>query len=166
MLSITTDPDGPWTAQQARNPLVDLDDRTDDFRFVIRDRARQFTAPFDAVFSATGIQVVKIPPRCPRANAHADGNSAGAVRDGSIERSPTQAVSVVAQWILLHPLVRVHSLDMKCGTSTEPSNARQPPVAHTVLTQHTRTVNTDPSTAGTCAARKVMVAGGARVSPC
>ncbi|WP_324187550.1 integrase core domain-containing protein [Actinokineospora iranica] len=38
----------------------------------MRDRAGQFTTSFDAVFSATGIQIGKIPPRCPRANAHAE----------------------------------------------------------------------------------------------
>jgi putative transposase len=72
ILGTTTNPDGTWTTQQARNLLMNLDDRTDDFRLFIRDRAGQFTASFDAVFSATGTQVVKTPPRCPRANTHAE----------------------------------------------------------------------------------------------
>jgi transposase InsO family protein len=72
ILGTTTNPDGPWTTQQARNLLADLGDRTSDFRFLIRDRAGQFTTAFDTVLADTGIQVVKIPPRCPKANAYAE----------------------------------------------------------------------------------------------
>jgi transposase len=43
ILGATTNPDGPRTTQQARNLLMDLTDRADDFRFPIRDRAGQFT---------------------------------------------------------------------------------------------------------------------------
>jgi hypothetical protein len=42
---------------------MDLDDRTATFRFLVRDRAGQFTASFDAVLAGTGIDAVKIPPR-------------------------------------------------------------------------------------------------------
>ncbi|GGP87213.1 hypothetical protein GCM10010185_71230 [Saccharothrix coeruleofusca] len=61
ILGTTTNPNGPWTTQQARNLLMDLGDRADDFRFLTRDRAGQYTTSFDAVFSDAGIQVVKIP---------------------------------------------------------------------------------------------------------
>jgi len=71
ILGITASPDGPWTVQQIRNLLMDMGDRAADFRFLVRDRAGQFTASFDAVLADAGIQAVEIPPRSPRANAHA-----------------------------------------------------------------------------------------------
>ena len=43
ILGTTTNPDGPWTTQQARNFLIELDDRAREFRFLVRDRASQFT---------------------------------------------------------------------------------------------------------------------------
>ena len=53
---------GPWTTQQIRNVLMDLGDHAADFRFLVRDRAGQFTASFDTVLADAGIQAVKIPP--------------------------------------------------------------------------------------------------------
>jgi transposase InsO family protein len=72
ILGITANPNGPWTVQQIRNLLMDLGERAADFRFLVRDRAGQFTASFDALLADAGIEAVKIPPRSPKANAYAE----------------------------------------------------------------------------------------------
>src|SRR5271169_766445 len=65
ILGITANPDGPWTVQQIRNLLMNLGDHAAGFRFLVRDRAGQFTEAFDAVLADAGIEAVKIPPRSP-----------------------------------------------------------------------------------------------------
>jgi len=63
VLGVTAHPDGAWTVQQARNLLMDLGERAAEFRFLVRDRAGQFTEVFDATLAGAGIEVVKIPPQ-------------------------------------------------------------------------------------------------------
>jgi hypothetical protein len=72
ILGTTSRPTGAWTTQRARNLLMDLDDRVATFRFLVRDRASRFTTAFDAVLAGAGIDTVRIPPRCPRANCFAE----------------------------------------------------------------------------------------------
>jgi transposase InsO family protein len=72
LVGVTAHPAGTWVSQVARHVLMDLDGHVDRFRFLIRDRDTKFTAGFDAVLAAAGIETIKIPPRAPRANACAE----------------------------------------------------------------------------------------------
>ena len=68
----TTNPDGRWIAQQARNLAVDLAERSQPLRFLIRDRDTKFSAAFDEVFRTEGAKVIRTPVRAPNANAYAE----------------------------------------------------------------------------------------------
>jgi putative transposase len=69
LAGITANPDGAWTTRAARNVLMDLGQCATTVKFLIRDRAGQFTSSFDAVFTAEGIRILASPPQAPIANA-------------------------------------------------------------------------------------------------
>ena len=66
---VTAHPTAAWTVQQARNLALTLDERSKDFRFLIRDRSSNFTASFDAVFQAAGTTILRTAVQAPRMNA-------------------------------------------------------------------------------------------------
>jgi hypothetical protein len=72
ILGVTLAPTGEWTAQQARNLIMDLGKQAHRVKFMIRDRGSNYTAAFDAVLAGAGIRTVLCSVRTPRMNARAE----------------------------------------------------------------------------------------------
>jgi hypothetical protein len=93
-LACTGNPDTAWMLQQARNLLMNLDDRDRQVRFLVHDRDSKFSAAFDAVFTSDGVRIIRTPVRAPNANAHVE-RWVGSVRwsQGSAVASATMRVN-------------------------------------------------------------------------
>jgi transposase InsO family protein len=70
-VACTSNPDGAWVAQQARNLLMQLGDRQS-YRVLIHDRDRKFSHAFDHVFRSEGFKVIRTPVKAPNANAYGE----------------------------------------------------------------------------------------------
>ncbi len=68
----TAHPNGDWVTQQARNLSWRIGDGALSPKILIRDRDSKFVPSFDEIFRSEGIEMVKTPPRSPRANAVAE----------------------------------------------------------------------------------------------
>ena len=60
-VACTRKPDTAWMTQQARNLLMDLDDRSRRPRFLIHDRDKKFSRAFDGIFRGEGIEILRTP---------------------------------------------------------------------------------------------------------
>jgi putative transposase len=69
LAGVTSNPDGGWVTQQARNFFLAAAEGGQRLRFVLRDRDAKFCRGFHDVFRA---EVVVTPVQAPNANAYAE----------------------------------------------------------------------------------------------
>jgi putative transposase len=67
-IASTSNPDGRWVTQQARNLVMQLGDEHP-FRFLVHDRDTKFTHAFNEIFRTEGIKMIRTPIQAPNANA-------------------------------------------------------------------------------------------------
>ena len=96
---------------------MDLGTKMDTLRFLIRDRDSKYILAFDGVFDAEGIQIVKTPPRAPRANAICE-RVVGTLRRELLDRililGPGHLRRVLAEYTIHYNTRRPHqSLDQR-----------------------------------------------------
>src|SRR6266550_2714768 len=111
ILGVTLHPTGEWTAQQARNLIMDLDEQADRVRFMIRDRGSNFTTAFDAVLADAGIRTVLCNIRTPRMNAIAERWIGGCRRellDRALVWNQAQLRQILRQYETHHNQHRPH----------------------------------------------------------
>ncbi len=70
-VACSSNPNGHWVAQQARNLVMEFGDEQP-FRFLVHDRDAKFSHAFDEVFRSEGIKVIRTPVQALNANAHAE----------------------------------------------------------------------------------------------
>ena len=139
-IAVTSNPNGPWVTQQARNLLMDLEDRRQPARFIIHDRDTKFSRAFDAVFEGAGMNVIRTPIQAPNANAYIE-RWVGTARRECLDRllifGRRQLEHVLAVFVRHYNEQRPHrALALRApDTSTAPPARGDPCVTVTTVTR-------------------------------
>ncbi|MFA5788017.1 MAG: integrase core domain-containing protein [Actinomycetota bacterium] len=124
---VTTNPGRAWVAQQARNFLMALEERSRSFRFLIRDRDTKFTSGFDGAFACEGVKIIRTPVQAPNANAVSE-RRVRSLRHECLDRilivSRRQLESLLRVYVSHHNGHRPHR-----ALQFQPPGASQPVVA-------------------------------------
>jgi putative transposase len=103
----TSHPTAAWTTQQLRHALPG----DHPYRYLLHDRDSIFSADLDATMGRLGLEVLKSPPRCPKANAFCE-RVIGTLRreclDWIIPLTEGQIGAVVREWVAHYNRARPH----------------------------------------------------------
>jgi putative transposase len=111
ILGVTLHPSGEWTAQQARNLMMDLGEQAQRVTFMIRDHGSNYTAAFDAVLADAGIRTVLCNIQTPRMNSIAERWIGGCRRellDRTLIWNQTHLRQILRQYETQHNQHRPH----------------------------------------------------------
>jgi putative transposase len=133
-LACTSNPNTAWMLQQARNLLMELDDRDRQVRFLIHDRDAKFPRAFDALLGIEEIKVIRTPVQAPNANAHME-RWVGSVRRECLDRllivGRRQLEHVLRVYIHHYNRQRPHrALDLRPPDASAPSPVRTESTPH------------------------------------
>ena len=172
LVGIAAHPTGASVAQQARNLLMDLDEHGYRYRYLIRHRDAKFTTAFDAVFTAAGINIMKIPPRASQANAYAE-RWVRTVRaeclDWTLAWNERQLHRMLIEYLRQHNTVRPHrSLEPAATTPRSSADAGRAGRPRGVGATSRRAGRSDPGIPPRCLIYMSTAAGliSGVVSPC
>ena len=102
---------GAWAAQQARNLAWQLQEAEVKPRFLIHDRDANFSAGFDAVFQAEGLEVIRTPCGHPMPNAVMEreiGSTRRECLDWLLIHSRRHLDRVMKEWVEHYNRARPH----------------------------------------------------------
>jgi putative transposase len=122
---ITAHPTRARVTQQARNLLIDLSDRADRLRFLIRDRDSKFTPAFDTVLDGADIQIIRTPVPAPQANAIAErfiGTPRRERLDHLLITGPSHLTALLQEYVEHYNTHRPHR-----SPQQQPPNRHTPP---------------------------------------
>ena len=120
-----------WCTQIARNLSEDRESRSTPLRFLVHDRDHRFGEPFDEVFKAEGVEIIRTPWRAPRTNAYAE-RFVRTIRTECLDRifvlSERHLESVLKTYINHYNQERPHrGLDLRIPDGGPQSASQEPP---------------------------------------
>jgi putative transposase len=72
LAGITQHPTEEWMVQMARNAVDDVDGALLPIRYALHDRDTKFCSSFRTMLQSGGVKPIRLPPRSPNLNAHAE----------------------------------------------------------------------------------------------